>query len=107
MEDLRYEPNPKHKEPWQPGRKGSLCPPVAELSLQDAARMLKVSVKWGEKRYAHHDGRAYAAQEHEPGRWHGYPVGWVEVPTDVRNQWLKSDAIKKRHLSRYWISHTT
>lgn len=21
-----YEPNPKHKHPWQPGAKGTLCP---------------------------------------------------------------------------------
>jgi hypothetical protein len=22
---LTYKPNRKHKEPWQPGRKGTLC----------------------------------------------------------------------------------
>ena len=26
------------------------------------------------------EGRAYRAQEHLPNRWHGYPVGWGEVP---------------------------
>jgi len=25
-EPLNYVPNPKHKEPWQRGRRGSLCP---------------------------------------------------------------------------------
>ena len=23
---MRYESNPKHKEPWQRGRRGTLCP---------------------------------------------------------------------------------
>jgi hypothetical protein len=27
---LRYEPNPKHKNPWQRGARGSLCPPGAD-----------------------------------------------------------------------------
>ena len=29
-EDLIYEPNPKHKEPWQRGARGSLCPRDAD-----------------------------------------------------------------------------
>lgn len=27
---LTYEPNPKHKEPWQRGARGSLCPRDAD-----------------------------------------------------------------------------
>lgn len=29
-EPLLYEPNPKHKEPWQRGARGSLCPKDAD-----------------------------------------------------------------------------
>ena len=32
-----YEPNPKHKEPWQRGAKGSLCPKGADASALLAA----------------------------------------------------------------------
>lgn len=102
--ELRYEPNPKHKEPWQPGRKGSLCPPPGELGLIEAARMLRNSVIDGKKRYAHHDGRAYVAQEHQVGCWHGYPVGWVEVPASIRGDWLASKQIRNKDLKRHWES---
>jgi len=102
--ELRYEPNRKHKEPWQPGRKGSLCPPPAELSLLVAARMLKDSVLDGTKRYSHHLGKAFAAQEHLAGCWHGYPVGWVEVPPSIRQNWLSNKVIQKQDLKRNWIT---
>jgi hypothetical protein len=103
-EELRYEPNPKHKEPWQPGKKGTLCPPPAELSLTVAARMLRDSVLDGTKRYAYHAGKAFAAQEHLEGCWHGYPVGWVEVPASIRQTWLSSKQIRKQDLKRHWES---
>jgi hypothetical protein len=38
---LRYEPNPKHKLPWQPGKKGTLCPP---WSHKQATALLAGSV---------------------------------------------------------------
>jgi hypothetical protein len=101
--ELRYEPNRKHKEPWQPGRKGSLCPPPAELSLSQATRMLRDSVLDGKKRYAHHAGKAYVAQEHQGG-WHGYPVGWVEVPASIWLNWLSCRQIRKQDLRRHWES---
>lgn len=103
-EGLRYEPNPKHKEPWQPGKKGTLCPPPAELSLTIAARMLRDSVLDGTKRYGHHAGKAFAAQEHLAGCWHGYPAGGVEVPASIRQTWLSSTQIRKQDLKRHWKS---
>lgn len=32
---MRYEPNPKHKYPWQPGKKGSLCPWFSESEIHN------------------------------------------------------------------------
>ena len=30
---VRYEPNPKHREPWQRGRRGALRPPDTDPAL--------------------------------------------------------------------------
>jgi hypothetical protein len=50
-----YQGNRKQKEPWQRGRRGSLCGPVDEAL---AAQLLADSVLVDEKRFATHDGRA-------------------------------------------------
>ncbi len=98
--DPVYEPNPKHKEPWQPGRKGSLCP--KDLSLLGAARLLKASHEDGRSRWATANGRAFRAKEHAAGKWHGWPVGWVEVPAGLRNRWVRERAVSNRDLGRFW-----
>jgi hypothetical protein len=92
---MEYEPNPKHKEPWQPGRRGSLCP---KMPRGLPGRLLAESQVHGRKRYACHEHKAYCAQEHAPGRWHGYPVSWREVPPPVRRQWLQEGRVTKRHM---------
>lgn len=49
-----YEGNPKHKHPWQPGRRGSLCP--KEIGLARAQELLAGSVEIDAVRYATHEG---------------------------------------------------
>jgi hypothetical protein len=78
-----YECNRKHKEPWQRGRKGSLCP--REITQAQAQALLAGSILDGRKRYGTHAGKAYCAQCHQDERWHGYPVAWREVPDRVRH----------------------
>ena len=95
---MKYEPNPKHKEPWSRGQKGSLCPKDI-----DSAGLLKDSVSVGRKRYAHLDGRAYCARSHRDGVWHGYPVGWSEVPECLRNRWKKEGRIRRSDIQRNWL----
>jgi hypothetical protein len=98
---MDYKSNPKHSEPWQRGKKGSLCD--AEVRPL-APRLLEGSVLVGDKRYAVHDGKAYCGQEAE-NVWHGYPVGWVEVPPKLILQWRKEGKLAKRDVKRYWESH--
>jgi len=98
-EQLIYESNPKHSEPWQTGKRGSLCEAEARPL---APALLSGSVLWEGKRYAVHDGRAYCAQEHLPNRWHGYPIGWRDVPAKLRTQWVKEGRVKKRQLDLFW-----
>ncbi len=97
-----YEGNPKHKAPWQPGRKGSLCPP--DVSVARAQELPQSSLLEGKKRYASDKGRAYCAHQHDAAknRWHGYPVGWREVPAPVRRQLLNSGTVTRRDVDRYW-----
>ena len=96
---MEYESNPKHSDPWQRGRRGSLCPkevrPIAE-------KLLEGSELVEEKRFAVHEGKAYCAQEHRPGVWHGYPIGWKEVPPALRVRWRRQQRVKNREIRQNW-----
>lgn len=97
---MSYEGNPKHKEPWQRGRRGSLCPNETDLRL--ATTLLAQSEVSGRKRYAAYQGKAYCAREHRDGLWHGYPVGWSEVPPEVRSLLVQKGRVTHREVKRYW-----
>ncbi len=45
------------------------------------------------------------AQEHSPSRWHGYPVGWVEVPSKLARQWIRDGALTNHDRKKYWEAH--
>jgi len=95
---MTYEGNPKHKEPWQPGRRGSLCPRSVDARV--AQQLLEESVPVGSARYAIWQGQPFCAREHGPGLWHGYPVGWHEVPPAVRNDWIQSGLVTRSQIRR-------
>ena len=97
---MRYESNPKHSDPRQPGRRGALCP--ESVSLEVAECLLHNSEPAGRKRYALFDGQAFCAQEHAEGTWHGYPVGWVRVPHAIRSRWRAEGALRRRDMHRNW-----
>ncbi|MBY8851601.1 hypothetical protein [Saccharothrix longispora] len=86
-----YEPNPKHKPVPIPGRHGSICPPQA-----NGARLLEASSLVGKKRYATDGEHAYCAQQHRPEAWHGYPVGWDEVPPKLVAEWIAEDKVDRK-----------
>lgn len=99
---LVYESNPKHSEPWQHGRKGSIC----DMEVRPYAQSLLLESELdGEKRYAVFEGRPYCAQEHRLGVWHGYPVGWMEVPPRLQRLWKQAGKVTKRQLKQNWESH--
>jgi filamentous hemagglutinin len=97
---LHYAPNPKHKEPWQPGRKGSLCP--KDITLKRAKELLDASFLHKQQRYAVDSGRAFIGKPDNLGRWHGYPVGWVEVPESLRRKFEKAGLVRNRDFQRHW-----
>lgn len=103
---MHYELNKKHKNPWQLGKNGTPCPPTKVLSLKDAMELLKKSIVVGDKRFAIFNGRAFAAQQHLPGRWHGYPIGWVDVDPSLRLRWREEGLLTKKDEKRYWLSES-
>lgn len=100
---LDYVGSRKHKR-WTPGgANGSICPDFTHVvqgrsfgrvepeawrgwPRTVAQRLLTNSVLHGRKRYAAERGIAFCAQETNDGTWHGYPVPWKQVPTDVRQR---------------------
>ena len=96
---MKYESNRKHSEPWQRGRRGSLCPKEVRGI---AAKLLVGSELVETKRYAVHDGKAYCAQEGPPSIWHGYPIGWKEVPPKLRGRWRKQRRVSNRDIKKNW-----
>ena len=95
---MRYEPNPKHKEPRQHGHKGTLCPPKSELSLLEAARLLREAEAIDHKRYNFHNGKAYCARTHGEDLSHRYPVPSSEVPYCIRKKWRESGQVTRREM---------
>ena len=96
---MEYESNQKHSEPWQRGRRGSLCPKEVRGI---AAQLLAGSELVDAKRYAVFAGRAYCAQESRLGVWHGYPVGWKEVPPRLRLWWRRQGRVRNRDIKQNW-----
>ncbi|MBF8273501.1 MAG: filamentous hemagglutinin family outer rane protein [Magnetococcales bacterium] len=101
-QDLKYVPNPKHKEPWQKGRKGALCPKWSHSLAQEL--LLGSESHPGEtkkSRYATHNGLAFKAYPDHRGGWHGYPVGWDEVPVKISNKWLREGLIQLKDIKKF------
>jgi hypothetical protein len=92
-----YEPNPKHKPVPTPGRRGTICPRNA-----DGPQLLATSVLDGRKRYATDGEAAFCGQCHDASndRWHGYPVGWAEVPPNIIHRWVTAGKVSRRVLRR-------
>jgi hypothetical protein len=99
-EHLKYEPNAKHKEPWQRGARGSLCPEGA-----DGPELLADSIiDPGQpgKRYATDGVLAYCGHEHAPGCWHGFPIEWRRVPEKLWRQWLADQRVTRQSIRKNW-----
>lgn len=95
---MRYIGNPKHSDPWQPGKRGSLCPKEVKPHAQE---LLDGSIPYGNQRYAIFNGVPYEGQSDNSGEdWHGYPVGIAKVPEDVLKTWLESGSITNKMIKK-------
>lgn len=96
---LVYQGNPKHKEPWQRGRRGSLCPKHA-----NAETLLRTSLpdpKKPTRRYATDGREAYEAKPRNTvdangdDVWHGFPIPWSRVPPSVQRTWISAGLLPR------------
>ena len=65
-----------------------------------AYRLLCNSVLHDRKRYAAERGIAFCAQETIEGTWHGYPILWKQVPTEVRDRLIALEQVTQREVRR-------
>ena len=96
---MKYDSNSKHGEPWQPGRRGTLCPSDVKPHAQ---AILDASKPDGKARYGVYEGKAYCARQHQAGLWHGWPVGWKEVPEAIAQEFRREGKVRRRQQNRYW-----
>jgi hypothetical protein len=99
---LAYEGNPRHRDPWQQGARGSRCPKGA-----NGPDLLSQSVpdpKNSRRRFATDGADAFQAKPTNTTNaegdevWHGFPVNWNMVPIPIRRQWITENVITPRVL---------
>lgn len=115
-----YRGSTKHKR--RPGNevKGTFCPEWSHESAAGglandpfkhdwhstpAAKMFEESdphPDGEERRYATSNGIAFEAKATNDGTWHGYPIPWEAVPTQLVVAWKKARKVRSREVKRYW-----
>ncbi len=78
-----------HTHDWNQTRAANL---FAEARVDEASG----------RRYATAEGIAFEAKSTADGSWHGYPVPWESVPAVIKNSWLRSNAVSKRDLKKFF-----
>jgi hypothetical protein len=106
----------KHKQ-WSPGGGfGTLCPKWTHQAgeqgfsgdpykhpwhLTTAHQLLsKSKADAAGIRYAAQNGIAFKAQTSNDGTWHGYPVPWDEVPSDIQDTLIDRGQATRRDMKR-------
>ena len=106
----------KHKR-WSPGGGfGTLCPTWTHAvaghrfaggvhahpwSSTEAHRLFAVSVSGSDGLpYAAARGIAFVARNSGDGTWHGYPVPWNDVPSDVQDKLIQAGQARRADLRR-------
>ncbi|WP_148077327.1 hypothetical protein [Comamonas sp. BIGb0124] len=115
----RYRGSEKHKNRPAHGAKGTLCPewthstpmgglkndPFSHAWLQTEAHRIFESSQphpdGEQRRYATSRGIAFEAKPSNDGYWHGYPIPWEGVPTDLLDRWLDEGVVTNRDIKRH------
>lgn len=56
----------------------------------------------GRRRFATAEGIAFEAKPTEDGTWHGYPVPWEAVPSEIVRQWKEGGEVSRRQIREHW-----
>lgn len=114
-----YRGSEKHKNRPARGAKGTLCPEWTHLTpaqglekdpfhhdwLQTEAHKLFESSlphpNGEERRYATMRGIAFEAKPTNDGSWHGYPIPWESVPSDLVDRWIEENSVTSRQIKQH------
>lgn len=94
-----YQGIPKHKHPWEQGRRGTLCPPDADGpalfsdSIPDPDNARRVYATDGHCAYCAMPSNVVTDDGHDV--WHGFPVTWQRVPWKVQRAWVSQGLIAR------------
>jgi hypothetical protein len=70
----------------------------------DPQKLLESSEPYGAKRYAVFEGVAFVAHSNggnpEEDLWHGFPIGWEEVPPVLCRKWITNDLSLLKQIKR-------
>jgi hypothetical protein len=96
-----YVASPRHKQPWQPGARGTLCP--AGVDGVELFRTATANPNNPRKRYNTDGEQAYCAHpsvknlddDEQDVMWHGFPIEWRAVPPAVQRIWIEEGRITK------------
>ena len=98
-----YVPNPRHKQPWQPGARGTLCPKgvdgaaLFQTATADPRNPAKRYNTDGERAYCAHPSSRDVDGDHGIV-WHGFPINWRDVPAAVQHQWIEDGRLTRLRL---------
>lgn len=99
-----YMGNPRHKQPWQPGARGTMCPSDVDgvaLFAAATADPTKPGKRYntdGRTAYCAHPDTKNPTDPEQTITWHGFPVSWREVPISVQRQWVAEGRLRKPKL---------
>ena len=111
----QYRGSLKHKN-WRPGgARGILCPEWTHRNADgrfagdvdahawgdtEAHRLFTTSILHDGRRYATARGIAFVALPTNDGTWHGYPLPWLDVPNEVRRNFVDRGLVQRRQTQR-------
>lgn len=113
-----YRGSEKHKNRPAKGAKGTLCPEWThstsarglgndpfnhDWSQTEAHRLFADSLPHPNdetRRYATLRGIAFEAKPTNDGAWHGYPIPWESVPSELVDQWLAANSVTNRQIKQ-------
>lgn len=91
----------KHKAPkgW-----GSICP--KDLPDGETAQtLLNSGVRIAKAIYNVAGGLAFKAQEHQSGKWHGYPIPWTRLPVKAAKKLIERDRLDRSTYNKALRKH--
>lgn len=114
-----YRGSQKHKHRPTSERKGTLCPEWTHRTASGGYANDPFAHKWaeteahrlfdgsiphanGQRRYALSNGIAFEAKPTNDGTWHGYPIPWEAVPTEILNGWVDGKMVSQRQIRKHW-----